>query len=179
MFATCLALISGCVIGQMGKSGEGGIRTLGRISPTPVFETGPIGRSGTSPKSLLIDMGQLTAPVNDCRGTLPLSGGEVRPAQEPFPPKEEDGHDRILVHERRRRDALRQCEGCGRRRGPPVVRNPHEKSSGGRTGQQEQDPYRRGTDPFVPRVGPQEPSRTDVRSPPDGLLAVRLVPERG
>src|SRR5438552_18295123 len=30
-------------------SGEGGIRTLGRIAPTPVFETGPIGRSGTSP----------------------------------------------------------------------------------------------------------------------------------
>ena len=34
------------------KSGEGGIRTLGRIAPTPVFETGPIGRSGTSPRSL-------------------------------------------------------------------------------------------------------------------------------
>jgi integrase len=31
------------------SSGEGGIRTLGRIAPTPVFETGPIGRSGTSP----------------------------------------------------------------------------------------------------------------------------------
>src|SRR5712691_7468501 len=30
-------------------SGEGGIRTLGRLAPTPVFETGPIGRSGTSP----------------------------------------------------------------------------------------------------------------------------------
>ncbi len=31
------------------KNGEGGIRTLGRIAPTPVFETGPFGRSGTSP----------------------------------------------------------------------------------------------------------------------------------
>ena len=31
--------------------GEGGIRTLGRLAPTPVFETGPIGRSGTSPSS--------------------------------------------------------------------------------------------------------------------------------
>ena len=31
------------------KSGEGGIRTLGSISATPVFETGPIGHSGTSP----------------------------------------------------------------------------------------------------------------------------------
>lgn len=29
--------------------GEGGIRTLGRLASTPVFETGPIGRSGTSP----------------------------------------------------------------------------------------------------------------------------------
>ena len=32
------------------RSGEGGIRTLGEIAPTPVFETGPIGRSGTSPQ---------------------------------------------------------------------------------------------------------------------------------
>ncbi len=32
------------------EGGEGGIRTLGRLAPTPVFETGPIGRSGTSPK---------------------------------------------------------------------------------------------------------------------------------
>ena len=31
------------------QSGEGGIRTLGRLSSSPVFETGPIGRSGTSP----------------------------------------------------------------------------------------------------------------------------------
>ena len=37
--------------GFAGKtSGEGGIRTLGELSPTPVFETGPIGRSGTSPR---------------------------------------------------------------------------------------------------------------------------------
>ena len=32
-------------------SGEAGIRTLGRISPTSVFETDPIGHSGTSPNS--------------------------------------------------------------------------------------------------------------------------------
>ncbi len=31
------------------SSGEGGIRTLGELAPTPVFETGPIGHSGTSP----------------------------------------------------------------------------------------------------------------------------------
>jgi hypothetical protein len=30
-------------------SGEGGIRTLGGLSPTPVFETGTIGHSVTSP----------------------------------------------------------------------------------------------------------------------------------
>jgi hypothetical protein len=30
-------------------SGEAGIRTLGRASTTPVFETGPFGHSGTSP----------------------------------------------------------------------------------------------------------------------------------
>src|SRR5262245_34716651 len=39
--------VSRCV-----ASGEGGIRTLGRLAPTPVFETGPIGHSGTSPKPL-------------------------------------------------------------------------------------------------------------------------------
>jgi len=32
-------------------SGEGGIRTLGDVAATPVFETGPIGRSGTSPNA--------------------------------------------------------------------------------------------------------------------------------
>src|SRR5947208_12702029 len=30
-------------------SGEGGIRTLGTVARTPVFETGPFDRSGTSP----------------------------------------------------------------------------------------------------------------------------------
>ena len=35
-------------IGQQ-VSGEGGIRTLGDVAATPVFETGPIGHSGTSP----------------------------------------------------------------------------------------------------------------------------------
>ena len=34
------------------QSGEGGIRTLGTLACTPVFETGPIGHSGTSPNSL-------------------------------------------------------------------------------------------------------------------------------
>jgi hypothetical protein len=38
-----------------GKNGEGGIRTLGDVAATPVFETGPIGRSGTSPEELLSD----------------------------------------------------------------------------------------------------------------------------
>ena len=33
-----------------GPSGEGGIRTREGASPLPVFETGPFGRSGTSPK---------------------------------------------------------------------------------------------------------------------------------
>ena len=31
------------------SSGEGGIRTLGTVARTPVFETGPIDHSGTSP----------------------------------------------------------------------------------------------------------------------------------
>src|SRR5262249_44687871 len=41
-------------LGHIGRqaSGEGGIRTPGDIAATPVFETGPIGRSGTSPNGL-------------------------------------------------------------------------------------------------------------------------------
>ena len=35
--------------------GEGGIRTLGPVARTPVFETGPIGRSGTSPKLYILN----------------------------------------------------------------------------------------------------------------------------
>jgi hypothetical protein len=31
------------------QSGEGGIRTPGRVAPTPVFKTGAIDRSATSP----------------------------------------------------------------------------------------------------------------------------------
>ena len=34
-------------------SGEGGIRTPGRVAPTPVFKTGAIDRSATSPYSVL------------------------------------------------------------------------------------------------------------------------------
>src|SRR2546430_169150 len=64
------------------KSGEGGIRTLGRISPTPVFETGPIGRSGTSPvdfTSCRIEsygISLIRSRVN-CRFRLPDSIREV------------------------------------------------------------------------------------------------------
>ncbi len=31
------------------EGGEAGIRTLGRVTPSPVFKTGAIGRSATSP----------------------------------------------------------------------------------------------------------------------------------
>ena len=40
---------AGGVPGRKLWSGEGGIRTLGDVAATPVFETGPIGHSGTSP----------------------------------------------------------------------------------------------------------------------------------
>lgn len=35
------------------RSGEGGIRTPERLASLPVFETGPIGRSGTSPNYII------------------------------------------------------------------------------------------------------------------------------
>lgn len=36
-------------MGEERYGGEGGIRTLGEIAPTTVFETVPFGHSGTSP----------------------------------------------------------------------------------------------------------------------------------
>ncbi len=39
---------------RRGNGGEAGIRTLGRFAPSPVFETGPFDRSGTSPVFLLL-----------------------------------------------------------------------------------------------------------------------------
>ena len=38
--------------GVLFESGEGGIRTLGELAPTPVFETGTIGHSVTSPGNI-------------------------------------------------------------------------------------------------------------------------------
>lgn len=45
----CATLRDSHLVSAKGLSGEGGIRTLGKLAPTPVFETGPFGRSGTSP----------------------------------------------------------------------------------------------------------------------------------
>ena len=41
----------GCDVSSVITNGEGGIRTHGDASATPVFETGPFSRSGTSPRS--------------------------------------------------------------------------------------------------------------------------------
>ena len=66
------------------KSGEGGIRTLGDIAATPVFETGPIGHSGTSPT-----LDDSASPVTSLRRSPPrekvappmqsLAGGDAMP----------------------------------------------------------------------------------------------------
>ena len=48
-------------------NGEGGIRTLGGVAATPVFETGPIGRSGTSPA---ISQGHEARPGPPSKGIL-------------------------------------------------------------------------------------------------------------
>ena len=37
--------------------GEAGIRTLGARKDTPDFESGPFGRSGTSPRGIVVQMG--------------------------------------------------------------------------------------------------------------------------
>jgi hypothetical protein len=54
--------------------GEGGIRTHGRLSPTPVFETGPIGHSGTSPLALSVT-GTCAAVQEALAVTFPGSSG--------------------------------------------------------------------------------------------------------
>src|SRR5262245_5606165 len=43
-----------------GSDGEGGIRTLGNLAATPVFETGPIDHSGTSPGTPILRAGPIT-----------------------------------------------------------------------------------------------------------------------
>ena len=55
------------------ESGEGGIRTLGRVAPTPVFETGPIGRSGTSPKYCYIKTYGVSSTSLSFRFTTPYT----------------------------------------------------------------------------------------------------------
>ena len=42
------------------KSGEAGIRTLGTLTGTPVFKTGAIGRSATSPSGAIRILGSST-----------------------------------------------------------------------------------------------------------------------
>jgi hypothetical protein len=55
------------------QCGEGGIRTLGDVAATPVFETGPIGRSGTSPEVVEGDYRSCTSPREVANGQTRLS----------------------------------------------------------------------------------------------------------
>ena len=63
---SCGQAASACIGFQ---SGEGGIRTLGTLASTPVFETGPIGRSGTSPRLSQASYARVGVRVN--RGSGP------------------------------------------------------------------------------------------------------------
>lgn len=53
------------------NSGEGGIRTLGGVNATSVFETDPIGRSGTSPS---LTPSSLVDSVYGRKGKRPAGG---------------------------------------------------------------------------------------------------------
>ncbi len=55
------ALLQGC-----GLTGEGGIRTRGTPKGTPVFETGSLSRSDTSPSSLFIKTYNLILNFESC-----------------------------------------------------------------------------------------------------------------
>src|SRR5436305_5062990 len=60
-------------------SGEGGIRTLGGVAATPVFETGPIGRSGTSPG---VDGSNSSSPASPREAAFPGVPGRPAAARE-------------------------------------------------------------------------------------------------
>lgn len=58
-------------------SGEAGIRTLGRVTPSPVFKTGAIGRSATSPGcggGYAAAISPATCSTSSCRPTSRSSG---------------------------------------------------------------------------------------------------------
>lgn len=58
-------------------SGEAGIRTLGRVNPSPVFKTGAIGRSATSPGcggGFAAAISPATCSTSSCRPTSRSSG---------------------------------------------------------------------------------------------------------
>lgn len=58
----------------MSSSGEAGIRTLGPLAETPVFKTGAIGRSATSPERVLWHVWRVSASCPEG-----LNGGEIVP----------------------------------------------------------------------------------------------------
>ncbi len=71
-------------------NGEGGIRTRGEASPTPVFETGPFGRSGTSPTLIFLGFEPLryflvspctTACTTDIKNPSKLPPAAVTPPE--------------------------------------------------------------------------------------------------
>ena len=57
------------------SGGEGGIRTHGRIAPTPVFKTGAFNRSATSPAGVAGAI--LPDKIWLCAGAKPLNGGHL------------------------------------------------------------------------------------------------------
>src|SRR5690349_8508924 len=96
--------------GGRGKlSGEGGIRTLGRIAPTPVFETGPFNRSGTSPIRLTVTTpGSSGVEWGRLLKSYPPSDGGDPDARGTEAPQEGGREVRVLVHESRWGNVLRQ-----------------------------------------------------------------------
>src|SRR5438067_8678160 len=63
------------------SSGGGGIRTLGTLARTPVFETGPFNRSGTPPRARTRGTAEGTYPAcpGDCRRSYGLGARFVAP----------------------------------------------------------------------------------------------------
>jgi hypothetical protein len=53
-------------------SGEGGIRTLGTVARTTVFETVPFDRSGTSPKTFYRNSESISPAQTPCREQAPI-----------------------------------------------------------------------------------------------------------
>src|SRR3954447_13022096 len=84
-----------------GLGGEGGIRTHGRLAPTPVFKTGALNHSATSPERDSI--AQRTHPLQALRAHNDLPQESLKISMRCLPP------EKSAVGQNRERGYFNQC----------------------------------------------------------------------